>query len=55
MDKTWIDLTPKKKKSGQFKNSTPFSLCYLRPVTIILNVQESAKLLIRLVGSKLQS
>ena len=50
---TWTDDV--KKKSGQFKNLHRFSLCYFRPVRIILNVKSSAKLLIILVCSKFQS
>ena len=54
-DGTWIDVTSKKRKCGQFKNLHRFSLFYLRPVKIILNVKMSAKLLIKLACSKLQS
>ena len=45
----------KKKKSDQFKNLHRFSLSYLRPVRIILNVKNSAKILIILVCRKLEN
>ena len=51
-DETWCDV---KKKSDQMKNVHRFGLCYLRPVTIILNNKKSAKILIISVCSKLLS
>ena len=50
-----IDVMSKKAKFDQFKNLHRFSLCYLRPVRIILYVKNSSKRLIILVCSKLQS
>ena len=52
ISETLIDVTSKKKIQS-VQNLHHFTLCYLRPVRIILNVKNSATRLIILVSSKL--